>query len=146
MQLSSSIRRYLPHLLVGVSIILIMVVAYASVGLAMGTTPKATWTTSPVTIIFTAASGTGTAHDSLTCIPSATGIVLDAKVSQGAVSLTASLATSSCSSSADLVTLTAHCLVPATQCNGSYSGLVQIRQPANYRNIPANLPVSIVVT
>ncbi len=123
-----------------------MLVAYASVGFATSTTPKATWTTSPLTITFAATSLTGIAHDSFRCIPSASGVVLDAKVSTGRVSLTAVPSTSSCSSSLDMVTLTAHCLVPAAQCKGSYSGLVQIRQPANYRNIPANLSVSIVVT
>jgi hypothetical protein len=44
------------------------------------------------------------------------------------------------------VTLTANCLVSSVLCQGSYSGLVQIRQPANYRDIPANLVVNIVVT
>ncbi len=84
--------------------------------------------------------------DMVTCVPSATGIVLDAKASTGKVSLTAVPVTSSCTSSPDTVTLTALCLVPAAQCKGSFSGLVQIRQPANYRDIPTNLSVSIVVT
>jgi hypothetical protein len=52
----------------------------------------------------------------------------------------------SCGSSPNAVTLTANCLVSAAQCRGTYSGLVQIRQPANYRDLPANLAVTIVVT
>ncbi len=53
----------------------------------------------------------------------------------------------SCSSTPDTVTLTATCLVPAAQCVGTYQGIVQIRNPANYYgNIPANLKVTIVVT
>ena len=53
----------------------------------------------------------------------------------------------SCSSTPDTVTLIATCLVPAAQCVGTYQGLVQIRNPANYYgNIPANLKVTIVVT
>ncbi len=145
--MSSPIRRYLPHLLVGLSISLIMVGAYAAVGFATTSQPKATWAVNPVTITFPATAGTGTKGDSFTCSPSTSGITLIAKASTSNVDLSVGPSSfASCSSSPDAVTLTAHCLVPAAQCRGTYSGLVQIRQPANYRNIPANLAVTIVVT
>src|SRR5947199_4712322 len=145
--LSSPIRRYLPHLLVGLSISLIMVGAYAAVGFAVSSTPKATWAVNPVTISFPATVGSGTKGDSFTCSPNTSGITLTAKASTSKVSLSVAPSSfASCGSTPDTVTLKASCLVPAAQCKGTYSGLVQIRQPANYRNIPANLGVSIVVT
>jgi len=45
-----------------------------------------------------------------------------------------------------MVMFTAHCLVSATLCKGTYQGLVQIRQPDNYRDIPANQKIVITVT
>ncbi len=143
------IRRYLPHLLVGLSISLVMVGAYMAVGFAQQAAPKATWAVNPLTITFPGTSGTGSASDSFTCSLSTTNIDLTAKSSNpGTISLTvAPTSFTSCGSSPDTITLTATCLVPATQCTGTYQGLVQIRNPANYYgNIPDNLKVTIVVT
>jgi len=52
---------------------------------------------------------------------------------------------SSCSSTPDTVMFTAHCLVSAALCRETYQGLVQIRQPDNYRDIPANQKIIITV-
>ena len=123
-----------------------MVGAYASVGFATTSQPKATWLVNPVTITVPAGT-TGTNGDSFTCSPTTSGITLIAKASTSKVSLSVTPSSFlSCGSIPDGVKLTANCLVPAPQCKGTYSGLVQIRQPANYRNIPANLVVNIVVT
>ena len=123
-----------------------MVGAYAEVGFAATSSPHATWAVNPVTMTFPAGT-IGIKLDSFTCSPSATGITLTAKASTSRVSLSVAPGSfSSCGSSPDLVTLNAQCLVSAALCRGSYQGLVQIRQPANYRNIPDNLMVNIVVT
>src|SRR5437667_11213381 len=135
--------------MVAVAVISILGASYAS-ALALSSSsssPKATWAVNPVTITFPATLGTGTKPDSFTCSPTSSGITLTAKASTSKVSLSVTPSSfASCGSIPDVVTLTAHCLVPAAQCKGTYSGLVQIRQPANYRNIPANLGVTIVVT
>ena len=55
----SPIRRYLPHLLVGLTISLIMVGAYMAVGFASLTAPKAIWSANPVTITFSSSAGIG---------------------------------------------------------------------------------------
>ena len=134
-------------MLVGLSISLIMAGAYAAVGLAAGSSPKATWAVNPVTITFPATVGTGTKGDSFACSPSTSSITLISKASTPKVSLfVAPSSFASCGSSPNAVTLTANCLVSAAQCRGTYSGLVQLRQPANYRDIPANLAVTIVMT
>src|SRR2546422_4570997 len=79
LQLPSPIRRYLPHLIIGLSISLIMVGAYAAVGFAVSSSPKATWAVNPVTITFPATVGSGTKGDSFTCSPNTSGITLTAK-------------------------------------------------------------------
>ena len=125
-----------------------MVGAYAEVGFAATSSPHATWAVNPVTITFPAITTTSLPKpDSFTCSPSTTGITLTAKASTSRVSLSVTPASfRSCGSTPDPVTLRAQCLVSAALCRGTYSGLVQIRQPANYRNIPDNLMVNIVVT
>ncbi len=70
------IRRYLPHLVLGLSISLIMVGAYMAVGFAQNSAPKTTWAVNPLTITFPGSSGTGSAVDSFTCSPSSTNILL----------------------------------------------------------------------
>ncbi len=141
-QLSSPVKQYLPHLMVGVTISLVMIGAYAVVGFSASTNPKASWATNPLTIHFVSTAGRGGVLDSFACSPSASGVVLLAKASTAKVSLTATPTSfSSCNSFPHAVTLTAQCLVSPTLCRETYSGLVQIRQPANYRNIPANLAV-----
>src|SRR5207244_9509637 len=125
-----------------------MVVGYTSVVLVQNAAPKAGWGTDPVTITFASAAGQGSVIDSFTCDPSTTSITLISHASTVNIALTiAPSSFASCSLTPDTVTLTATCLVPAAQCVGSYQGLVQIRNPANYYgNIPANLKVTIVVT
>jgi len=108
-----------------------MLIAYTSAGFA-----------------FAAATGTGSATGSFTCSPSISDITLRILVSNPMrMSLTATPSSfSSCSSTPDTVMLTAHCLVSAALCKGSYQGLVQIRQPDNYRDVPANQKIVITVT
>jgi hypothetical protein len=143
----SIIRRYLPHLLVGLAISGIMLGAYAAVGFSASNVPKATWQTNPASIAFQASSGQGSTTDSVTCNPGASDLVFNVHVSKpNRLSLSADPGFFSCNSRPQSVTLTAKCLVPETQCAGSYEGIVQIRQPANYRDIPANLKVTIVVS
>src|SRR6059036_4225003 len=125
-----------------------MVGAYVSVGPIQSAAPKAGWGTDPLTITFAATGGHGSAIDSFTCDPSTTNVILVAHESTVNVALSVAPSSfASCSLTPDTVTLTATCLVPAAQCVGTYQGLVQIRNPANYYgNIPANLKVTIVVT
>ena len=143
----SMARRYLPQLLVGIAISAIMIAAYAAVGFSASNQPKATWATNPVTITFSGASAHGTASDSFTCSPAASSVIIVSKSASSKVSLTATPSTfPSCGSIPNTVTLTATCLVPAAQCKGTFNGQAQIRQPANYRNIPANLAITIIVS
>src|SRR5205809_4834324 len=146
--MQSFIVRYLPYIIAGLAITAIMVGAYVSVGPIQSAAPKAGWGTDPITLMFAATAGQGSAIDSFTCDPSTTNIMLVAHASTGNIEL--SVAPSSfvsCNLTPDTVTLTATCLVPAAQCVGTYQGLVQIRNPANYYgNIPANLKITIVVT
>src|SRR6266487_2162556 len=144
------IRRYLPHLLVGLSISLIMVGAYAAVGFASSTTPKALWSTNPLSITFSGSGGTsssGSAGDSFKCAPPVTGsVVLHTSVNNPTkVSLAVSQSSfASCGPSFSTVTITAHCLVAAPSCKGSYTGTVTIDQ--GYSTFTPNLQVTIVVT
>src|SRR5437762_14241437 len=146
--MQSFIVRYLPYIIAGLAITVIMVGAYVSVGPIQSAAPKAGWGTDPVTITFAATAGQGSAIDSFTCDPSTTNVILVAHESTVNIALTVAPSSfASCSSTPDTVTLTATCLVPAAQCVGTYQGLVQIRNPANYYgNIPANLKVTIIVT
>ena len=146
--MQSFIVRYLPYIIAGLAITVIMVGAYVSVGPIQSAAPKAGWGTDPVTIMFAATAGQGSAIDSFTCDPSTTNVILVAHESTVNIALTVAPSSfASCSSTPDTVTLTATCLVPAAQCVGTYQGLVQIRNPANYYgNIPANLKITIVVT
>src|SRR6266496_2688372 len=125
-----------------------MLVAYASAGFAYAMSPKATWASAPLDMTFAAATGTGSATGSFTCSPSISDITLRVIVSNPMrMSLTATPSSfSSCSSTPNAVTFTAHCLVSAPACRGTYQGLVQIRQPDNYRDIPANQKIVITVT
>ncbi|HYY91225.1 MAG TPA: hypothetical protein VE955_04495 [Candidatus Dormibacteraeota bacterium] len=141
--------RYLPHIILGLSISLIMVGAYMTVGLASTSVPKATWAVNPLTITFSSTAGMGSASDSFTCSPSITNIQLVGKSSNPTmITLTvAPTSFASCGSTPDTVTITVSCDVPAAQCAGTYQGLVQIRNPTNYYgNIPDNLKITIIVT
>src|SRR5213592_110717 len=146
--MQSFIVRYLPYIIAGLAITVIMVGAYVSVGPIQNAAPKAGWGTDPVTIMFAATTGQGSAIDSFTCDPSTTNVILVAHESTVNVALSVAPSSfTSCGSTPNTVTLTATCLVPAAQCVGTYQGIVQIRNPANYYgNIPANLKVTIIVT
>src|SRR3989449_10888175 len=74
LQLPSPIRRYLPHLLVGLSISLIMVGAYAAVGFAASSAPKAIWSANPVTITFPGSAGSGSVGEFGKSAPKVTNV------------------------------------------------------------------------
>src|SRR5260370_12845076 len=148
--LQSPIRPYLPHLLVGFSISLIMVGAYAAVGFASSSSPKALWSTNPLGITFSGSGGTsswGSAGDSFKCAPDVTGpITLTTSVSNPTkISPTTRPSTfASCGPTFNTVTITAHCLATAPNCKGTYTGTVTIFK--GYATFPPNLSVTIVVT
>src|SRR5438105_14127236 len=127
-----------------------MIGAYAAVGFASSTTPKALWSTNPLSITFSGSGGTsssGSAGDSFKCAPSVTGpITLKTSVSNPTkISLTTSPSTfTSCGPSFNTVMVTAHCLVPAPACKGSYTGTVTITK--GYTTYSPNLSVTISVT
>lgn len=134
-------------ILVGIVIISILGISYASVLMAIGNQPKASWTPNPVTVNFPAVVGQGSNTVSLTCTPNATNLNLVATASGNKVSLTVAPPTlASCSSLPTSVRLTVKCLVSAPQCEGSYNGLVRLTQGNYYGDVPDNLKVQIVVT
>src|SRR5437867_2640427 len=144
------ITRLLAYILVGGAVASALGVAYTAVILPSSslTTPKVTWTTNPLTISFAATDGSGSATDTFSCSPTAGGISLrTVSNSPGIIGLTTvPINFSSCGAALLQVTVIATCLVTdPSQCRGSYSGLVQVRQPTNYRNLPANLQINIVV-
>src|SRR2546430_11180621 len=129
------ISRYLPHILVGLWISLIIVVAYAtSVSLASGTVPKALWSTNPLAISFSGSGGTGSsgsAGDSFKCAPPVTSPVsLHTSVSSpGKISLTVTPSSfPSFGPQFQTVTITVRCLVSASDCEGSYIATVTVYQ------------------
>src|SRR5438067_12655242 len=108
--MQSFIVRYLPYIIAGLAITVIMVGAYVSVGPIQSAAPKAGWGTDPVTITFASAAGKGSAIDSFTCDPSTTNIILVAHASTVNIALTVSPSCfTSCNSTSDTVTLTATC-------------------------------------
>ena len=144
------IRRYVPPLLVGLSIALIVVGAYStSISLASGTVPKALWSTNPLVISFSGNSGTGSlgsAGDSFKFAPPVTGAVeLKPSVSDPAkISLTATPSSfTSCGPQFATVTITARCLVDASDCEGSYTGTITMIQ--GYTTFQPKLEVTISV-
>jgi len=143
------ITRLLAYILVGAAVASAFGVAYTTVILPSSTltTPKVTWTTNPLTISFAATDGSGSATDTFSCSPSTGAITLrTVSNSPGIIGLTTVPASfTDCGTSLLQVTVIATCQVQASQCRGSFSGLVQVRQPINYRNLPANLMLNIVV-
>lgn len=139
--------------MIGATIVAVMMGSYASVAFAPLPTPKASWTIAPLVISFTATKlvASKSASDSVSCSPSAGVVQLIAKSSSPAkLGLTATLTATpssffSCGSFPNSITVAASCLVSAAQCKGSYSGQVQLRQPANYRNLPDVLKVLVTV-
>src|SRR5690242_10023499 len=127
-----------------------MVGAYAAVGFASGGTPKALWSTNPLSVTFSGSGGTsssGSAGDSFKCAPNVAGpITLKTTTSNPIrISLTTSPSTfSSCGPSFSTVTITAHCPVTAPNCKGSFTGTVTITH--GYTTYSPSLSVTIVVT
>jgi hypothetical protein len=146
--LQSPIRRYLPHILVGLSISLIMVGAYAAVGFASSSAPKALWSQNPVTIKFLGGGigFSGSVGVSVKCAPKITNVVFKTAVSGPAnIGLIISPGgQATCGPAPAVVTLTAFCVVDAPICKGTYSGTVTMLQ--GYSTIPPSLAVTIVVT
>src|SRR5438046_9828623 len=87
--MQSFIVRYLPYIIAGLAITVIMVGAYVSVGPIQSAAPKAGWGTDPVTITFAATAGQGSAIDSFTCAPSTTSLTLIAHASTANIPLPA---------------------------------------------------------
>lgn len=126
-----------------------MVGAYAAVGFASSTTPKALWSTNPLNISFSGSGGTGSSAsggDSFKCAPDVTGpITLKTSVSNPTkISLTTSpLTFASCGPSFNTVTITTHCLVSALSCKGTYSGTATVTK--GYITYSPTLLVTITV-
>jgi hypothetical protein len=134
---------------VGLSISLIMVGAYAAVSFASLTAPKAVWSANPVTITFSGSAGTGSSGsigEFVKCAPKVDDVVFHATPSNPTkVSLAVSPGEeATCGPAPDAVTVTAHCIVAAPNCKGTYSGTVSILQ--GYNSLPPSLAVMIVVT
>jgi len=126
-----------------------MIGAYAAVGFASSTAPKAIWSTNPVTITFSGSAGTassGSVGETVKCAPKVDNVVFHTTVSDPTkLSLTVSpKGEATCGPAPDAVTVTAHCLVAAPNCKGTYKGTVTIFQ--GYSTIPPSLAVTIVVT
>jgi len=123
-----------------------MVGAYAAVGFAASSAPKAIWSANPVTITFSGSAGSGSVGEFVKCAPKVTSVNFKPSVNNPVkVSLTVSpTGEATCGPSPDPVTVTAHCLVAAPACKGTYTGTVTIFQ--GYSTIPPSLAVTIVVT
>jgi len=141
-----TLRRYFPLIATAIVIVAIMIGAYVAVAFSASTVPKATWFKNPLSLSFQGSNGIGGTVDSVTCSRAALGLTFNTHVSKpNLLALNASPSAFSCNSSPLIVSFTATCLVSAAQCRGNYQGIVRIRQPANYRDIPENLQVDIVV-
>jgi len=141
-----TLRRYFPLIATAIVIVAIMIGAYVAVAFSASTVPKATWLKNPLSLSFQGSNGIGGTVDSVTCSREALGLTFNTHVSKpNLLALNASPSAFSCNSSPSIVSLTATCLVSAAQCRGNYQGIVRIRQPANYRDIPDTLQVDIVV-
>jgi len=141
-----TLRRYFPLIATAIVIVAIMIGAYVAVAFSASTVPKATWFKNPLSLSFQGSNGIGGTVDSVTCSRAALGLTFNTHVNKpNLLALNASPSAFSCNSSPLIVSFTATCLVSAAQCRGNYQGIVRIRQPANYRDIPENLQVDIVV-
>jgi hypothetical protein len=126
-----------------------MVGAYAAVGFASSTVPKALWSTNPVTITFSGSAGTGSSGsigEFVKCAPKLTDVVFQTKVDSPAkIALTTDpKGEATCGPAPDVVTVTATCPVAAPNCEGTYTGTVTILQ--GYSTILPSLTVNIIVT
>ena len=110
-----------------------MIGAYAAVGFASSSTPKALWAVNPITI-----SGTGTASDAFKCAPPVSGTII-LTVSNPALLTVSPLTFSGCGPSFDTITLKAHSATSATVT-------VTVHRLSQYGNtILPSLTVNIVV-
>jgi hypothetical protein len=126
-----------------------MIGAYAAVGFASSGAPKALWSVNPVTITFSGSAGTGSSGsvgETVKCAPKVDNVVFHTAVNNPTkVSLAVSPGgEATCGPAPDTVTVTAHCLVAAPNCKGTYTGTVSILQ--GYSTIQPSLSVTIVVT
>jgi hypothetical protein len=113
--------------------------AYAEVGFASLTAPKAVWTINPLTM-----TGIGSASDPFKCAPAVTSpVTLKSSVSNPIkISLSPSHTSfATCGQLFNPLTLTVHCLVAS--CAGTYTATVAITQ--GYSTIPPSLSVTIIV-
>ena len=148
--LLSGVKRFLPQILIAVAVSSALAYGYSSVILQNSSlnTPKVTWLTKPLVISFNANSLFGSAGDLFTCSPS-TQLVVDRPISSSPNILAISTnptGFASCTSAAQSITVTGTCLVAPAQCRGSYTAVIQTRQPGTYRNLADPLQVIINVT
>ncbi|HYY92297.1 MAG TPA: hypothetical protein VE955_09945 [Candidatus Dormibacteraeota bacterium] len=130
----SALRQYLPHILVAVALLTILGASYASVLAASNSSPKAIWSTNPITIT----GATGHATDSFKCAPAYNSPIT--LVVSNPSALTVSPSTfSSCGNNFMTITLTAHSATSTTVT-------VTIHKGSQYGStIPPPLVVKIVV-
>ena len=143
--MSGVLRRYLPHSVIGLTISLVMVGAYLSVGVASNNSSKVLWSTNPMTITFLGTNSSGSASEVVKCAPKL-GTVIFHTIVNNPVKI--SLATSpsgeaSCGPMPVSISVTATCLVSAGACKGMYSGTLRIQQ--GYATILPVLLVTIIV-
>lgn len=147
MHLSGPSKRYLPNLVLGLTVSAIMVGAYLAVDLASAGAPKALWSANPVAIQFSGSFGTdssGSVGDSFKCAPPVAGVTLRTSVSNPTkISLTLSQSSLDCGPSFATITLTAHCT--ASFCNGFYTGTISIFKD-QYTMVQPSLSLNINVT
>ena len=143
-------RRYLPHILVTLTLVSFLGVGYAmSTAMSSNNQLKVQWTPNPVTINIPEQVGTGSAMVSLTCNQVANDLVLTPQSPENKITLTVSPSTVPvCSSVPTLITLTANC--QANEC-AKLSGKhviaqVLVTQPYNnYNNGTEVIPVPLKV-
>ncbi len=135
-----------PLLIIGFFISVVLVVAYASVGFASLSSPKAIWKENPIGMSFLAGTeGSSITTDSVKCAPKVADVVFRPTISNPLkVSLTVGpTETISCGPTPVVITLTVRCLVSASSCRGAYSGTISIFR--GYDVIPPNLVVTVTV-
>ena len=115
------------------------------------------WKVNPLQITFSADDGSGSAKDSLTCRPSIGPITLQAKSSEPDRVLLSVSVTSfdGCGNAPDKLDVSAACAGQGNQngdsgddenCEGTFTGQVDVIGPSGYENIGGTLDVQIIVT
>lgn len=145
--MSGFFKGHLLYFAIAVIVPLIMIGAYASVGLAFNSTSKELWSTNPLLIVFSGAGDagrSGSAVDSFKCAPPVEDINLKTAISDPTrISLTLSqYSFVSCGPPFRTITLTAQCLV--SDCRGNYTGTVLVFRD-QYDLIPTGLVVNVRV-